>query len=64
MKNLEFRDGRHEVTDSVAEYLEQFETYQFTYKEAMRKMNDRFLTDRLDKAQRNAVNEHLARFSR
>ncbi len=62
MKKLEFRDGMHEVTDAVAQYLEQFETYQMTHKEAIRKMNDRFLTDRLDKAQRTAVNEHLARF--
>ena len=64
MKRLEFRDGPREVTDSVAGYLEQFETYTMTYKEAMSKMNNRFLEDRVNKAQRNAVNEHLARFSR
>ena len=62
MKRVEFRDGFQEVTDAVAQHLEAFETYQMTYKEAMRKMNDRFLTDRLNNAQSKAVNEHLQRY--
>lgn len=62
MKKVEFRDGSFEVTDAVAQHLEAFETYQMTYKEAMRKMNDRFLTDRINKAQKTAVDEHLARY--
>lgn len=62
MKKVEFRDGTHDVTDAVATHLEGFETYTMTYKEAMRKMNDRFLTDRINKAQKTAVDEHLARY--
>lgn len=64
MKKVEFRDGFHEVTDAVAQHLEAFETYQMTYKEAMAKMNDRFLEDRLNKAQSSLVAEHIARFGR
>jgi hypothetical protein len=64
MKKVEFRDGVFEVTDAVAEYFEAFETYQMTLKEAMAKMNNRFLEDRINRAQANAVSEHLARFGR
>ena len=62
MKKLEFRDGMHEVTDAVAQYLEQFETYQMTYKEAINKMNNRFLEDRVNKIYQTTRNEHLARY--
>ena len=62
MKTLEFRDGSFPVTDAVAQHLEALETYQLTYKEAMRKMNDRFLTERINKAHKTAVDEHLARY--
>ena len=62
MKRVEFRDGVQEVPDHVADYLEAYETYQMTYKEAMSKMNDRFLTDRLNKAQSDLVAQHMARF--
>lgn len=62
MKRLEFRDGMHEVTDAVAQYLEQFETYQMTYKEAISKMNNRFLEDRVNKIYQTTRNEHLARY--
>ena len=62
MKRVEFRDGVQEVTDHVADYLEAYETYQMTYKEAIDKMNNRFLTDRLNKAQSDLVAQHMARF--
>jgi hypothetical protein len=62
MKRIEFRDGVQEVPDHIADYLEAYETYQMTYKEAMAKMNDRFLTDRLNKAQSDLVAQHMARF--
>jgi len=62
MKRVEFRDGVQEVPDHVADHLEAYETYQMTYKEAMSKMNDRFLTDRLNKAQSDLVAQHMARF--
>ena len=52
----------HEVTDAVAQYLEQFETYQMTYKEAINKMNNRFLEDRVNKIYQTTRNEHLARY--
>jgi hypothetical protein len=61
MKRVEFRDGVQEVPDHVAQHLEAFETYQMTYAEAMRRMNDRFLTDKLNKAQGDLVAQHLAR---
>ena len=64
MKRIEFRDGVQEVPDHIADYLEAYETYQMTYEEAMRKMNNRFLEERLNKAQASAVAEHLARFGR
>jgi hypothetical protein len=64
MRKVEFRDGVVEVPDSVADHLEAYETYQMTYKEAMSKMNDRFLTDRINKAQSDAVAQHLARYRR
>jgi hypothetical protein len=53
MKRVEFRDGVQEVPD---------ETYQMTYKEAMSKMNNRFMEDRLNKAQSDLVAQHMARF--
>ena len=62
MKRVEFRDGVTEVPEHVADYLEAFETYQMTYKEAMDKMNSRFLTDQLNKAQGDLVAQHMARF--
>jgi hypothetical protein len=62
MKRVEFRDGSRDVPDTVAQYLESIETYQMTYKEAMSKMNNRFLEDRVNKAQNDAVAQHLARF--
>lgn len=61
MKRVEFRDGVQEVPDHVAQHLEAFETYQMTYAEAIRRMNDRFLTDKLNKAQGDLVAQHLAR---
>ena len=64
MKKVEFRDGVFEVPDAVALHLEAIETYQFTYKEATRKMNDRFMTERINKAQSDAVAQHIARFGR
>ncbi len=64
MKKVEFRDGVQEVPDAVAQHLESFETYTMTYKEAMSKMNDRFLVDRINKAQSDAVAQHLARYRR
>jgi hypothetical protein len=62
MKRVEFRDGVQEVPDHVADYLEAYETYQMTYKEAMSKMNNRFMEDRLNKAQSDLVAQHMARF--
>lgn len=62
MKRIEFRDGMFDVPDHVADHLAAYETYQMTYKEAMAKMNDRFLTDRLNKAQSDLVAQHLARY--
>jgi len=62
MKRVEFRDGVQEVPDHVADYLEAYETYQMTHKEAMSKMNNRFMEDRLNKAQSDLVAQHMARF--
>jgi hypothetical protein len=64
MKRVEFRDGVKEVPDHVEQYLEAFETYQMTYQEAMTKMNNRFLEDRLNKAQSDLVAGHMARYNR
>ena len=64
MKKVEFRDGTQEVPDHVADYLESFETYQMTYKEALVKMNNRFFDERVRKAQADMVREHLGRYGR
>jgi len=64
MKKVEFRDGSREVPDTVAEFLESIETYQLTYEQAIQKMNNRFLEERLNWTQASTVAEHLARFSR
>ncbi len=62
MKKFEFRDGAREVTDSLETAFEELETYQLTYEEAKAKVNNKFLVDRINKAQSDAVNEHLARY--
>jgi hypothetical protein len=64
MKPVEFRDGIRKVPDAVADHLARYETYTMTYKDAMRLMNDRFMVDRINKAQSDAVAQHLARFRR
>ena len=62
MKEIKFRDGTYTVPDHVAQFMEAYETYQLTYKEAMSKMNNRFLTDKLQSVQQRVINEHLARY--
>lgn len=64
MKKFEFRDGIREVTDSLEAAFEELETYQLTYAEAKAKVNNKFLVDRLNKAQSDAINDHLARLRR
>lgn len=62
MKTLEFRDGIKAVPDHIAEFLDEAETYKITYWEAIDRMNQRFLTDKLAKVQSGVVSDHLARF--
>lgn len=62
MKKVDFRDGTREVQDHIADFLESLDTYTMTYAAAMRVVNNRFLRDRLDKAQDEAVRQHFARF--
>jgi len=62
MRKVEFRDGEKLVPDHVADLMAQFETHTMTQEEAQRKVNERFLTDRLEKVQGDIVREHLTRF--
>lgn len=62
MKKVDFRDGTREVVDHIADFLEAYDTYTMTYDEAMKKVNNRFLTDRLNSAQDSAVRQHFARY--
>lgn len=62
MQEIEFRDGRRAVPDHVADFLMQYETYRYSYDDAMRLMNEDFLKRRLDKAQDDLIRQHFARY--
>jgi hypothetical protein len=62
MREVEFRDGMRLVPDHVAQFMESLDTYTMTYAEAAKKVNNAFLTERLKKAQSDALRQHFERF--
>ena len=62
MREVEFRDGVRLVPDHVAQFMDTLETHTMTYAEASKKVNNAFLTERLKKAQGDALRSHFERF--
>lgn len=63
MALVEFRDGKREVPDYLADVLRPYEDrmYRITYTEAMEFANRVMMSDHLDRVQARVVNDHFKR---
>lgn len=64
MATFEFRDGKREITDYLADILRRYESrlYQITYDEAIELANKTMLADIVDAKLDAAIADHFKRF--
>jgi hypothetical protein len=59
MAELEFRDGKRETPDYLADYLSYVDTVRVTYLEAIELANKARLTEHLNNMQQKVITEHF-----
>lgn len=61
MATFEFRDGKREIPDYLADVLREYEskTYQITYEEAMDLANRKMERDVIEKRMNAVINQHF-----
>ena len=63
MAEVEFRDGKHNIPDHLADLMIGMDTHAMTMEEAIGKANYRLVNDRLNGIQQNVVNQHFKDWS-
>lgn len=59
MARVQFRDGPHEVPPHLKELMVGLDTYRLTYSEAVKKVNQKLMSDHLNQIQAKIVKESL-----
>lgn len=62
MAELEFRDGKREVPDHLADMMRGLETYRMTFEEAQVAASQSLVRDRLNRIGEKVVADHFKRF--
>lgn len=61
MPELEFRDGKREVPDHLAQPMQRIETFRMTYEEALHEVDRRRMADYINGYADRVVSNHMAR---
>lgn len=64
MAEIEFRDGKHEVPDHLAEMMRGLPTHQMTLTEATQAANNSLVGERFNRARQGLITEHFRNFGR
>lgn len=59
MAEIEFRTGKREVPDYMADLMAGLQTHRMTYDEAVQAMNRKMLTDQIDRSIDRIVQQHF-----
>ncbi len=59
MQTLEFRDGERDIPDHLALLMKGIKTYQMTYEQAVKEMEQNQLHQKLIVAQRDLMRQHF-----
>ena len=59
MAEVEFRDGRREIPDHLADLMNDLDTHTLTYEQAVEKANWRLTRDHIDRQFNGIVQSHL-----
>lgn len=59
MAEVEFRDGKHEVADHLADMMRGLPTHQMTLIEAINAANNSLVSDRFNTARQRLITEHF-----
>jgi hypothetical protein len=59
MAQVQFRDGPRDLPEHLADLMVGLDTYRLTYDEAIKKMNDRLMSDYLNKTLQKVISEDL-----
>lgn len=56
---VQFREGEREIPDYLAALMASFETYRFTYEEALAKVNSELVNDLFRKEMNRVTQDHF-----
>lgn len=59
MAEIEFRDGKREVPDHLADLMKGLPTHQMTLTEATNAVNNKFVGERFQTARQDIITEHF-----
>ena len=64
MAEVEFRDGKKDIPDHLAEMMKGLPTHQMTLAEATNAANNSLVGERFNRARQNLITEHFKNFGR